>query len=213
METHGLCGVVMWWSGRIAEKTDSEDNDGNKNASKNLGWSATLSGSIQGLNLNSSGFLVQRRIRDHGFVVKLAVLVLALEVRRRLLFHRRSASEGLVNCGCGAFTITNGGGNGRYPFSKGIMILQQRGAYISSITMCVVVTFIWETPAGERRNIGALIGRDPRPSSPPRFLEFPVPSSPMHTSRLRKSCRRMTSRHAAIDLQYNAIRMTRESKK
>lgn len=83
--------------------------------------------------------------------------------------------------------------------------------YISSITIWLVVTFIWEMPAGERRNIGALIGRETPPS---RFLEPPVaPSSPMHTSLLRKSCRRTTSRHAAIALWYNAVRMTMTLKK
>lgn len=73
--------------------------------------------------------------------------------------------------------------------------------------MWLVVTFIWEIPPGERLNLGVLIRCELRLS---RFLEFlVVPSSPMHTSRLRKSCRRTTSRHAAIDLQHNTIRMTR----
>jgi len=51
----------------------------------NLDWPVTLSsGSIQGENSNRGLVLVWSRIRNHRFVVKLAVLETGLRVHRRL---------------------------------------------------------------------------------------------------------------------------------
>jgi len=83
----------------------------------NLSWPTTFSGlkassSIQGENSNRRLILVWCRVRNHRFVVKLAVLVNGLRVHRRLLLQRRSASEALVDGGRGAFTATNQGNVG-----------------------------------------------------------------------------------------------------
>lgn len=139
----------MWGSGsvEVKRKMEAKQNmleNGTVRAREKhtLDLSATpSSGSVRGPKLNSRRIFVWCRIGDHRFVVKLAVWKLGRGIYRRLLLRRRGASETLVNGGRRAFPVTNERSVG-VGSPRETTVWRQRGAYISSLTIWLVVTLI-----------------------------------------------------------------------
>lgn len=93
--------------------------------------------------LNGSLGFVWRSVRNHRLIVEFAVLVIGLKIGGRLLFlhvlHRRSTSKTLVaNGGSGTLPVENA----KNIDTRGEYNRRQGQAYISSITIWLVVTLI-----------------------------------------------------------------------